>query len=203
MTRTHRLPTALLPVVGLLAGAGLGIAARLWMRMIATDPEFTWDGTVFIVLAFTVFGAAQGVAVAARRATDRRSIVTTARVFGFLGTLPLFMAAGGIMMPTVVCGGLARHRSDWPTWTRTVFVLLGSSSIAFVGLQLHDDWGWGWRWWAGMGGLFAVYGAVIAMERGSMPPQQDGWRLPGVVRVAAVVAGVLAMALPVVGAGLA
>ena len=202
MTRTHRLPTALLPVVGLLAGAGLGIAARLWMRMIATDPEFTWDGTVFIVLAFTVFGAAQGVAVAARRATDRRSIVTTARVFGFLGTLPLFMAAGGIMMPTVVCGGLARHRSDWPTWTRTVFVLLGSSSIAFVGLQLHDDWGWGWRWWAGMG-LFAVYGAVIAMERGSMPPQQDGWRLPGVVRVAAVVAGVLAMALPVVGAGLA
>jgi hypothetical protein len=55
----------------------------------------------------------------------------------------------------------------------------------------------------GMAGLLAVYGTVISLERGSMPPQQDGWRLPGVVRVAAVVVGVLAMLLPVVGAGLA
>jgi hypothetical protein len=107
------------------------------------------------------------------------------------------------MMPTVICGGLARHRTDWPTWTRTAFVVLGSTSIAFVGMQLRDDWGWGWRWWAGMAGLLAVYGAVISLERGSMPPQHDGWRVPGVVRIAAVVVGVLAMVLPVVGAGLA
>jgi hypothetical protein len=203
MTRTNRLPNILGPVVGLLVGAALGIAARAWMRLISTDPEFTLNGTMFIVLGFTVFGFAQGAAVSVRRATDRRWIVTAARAFGFLGTLPLFVAAGGIMMPTVICGGLARHRTDWPTWTRTVFVVLGSTSIAFVGLQLHDDWGWSWRWWAGMAGLLAVYGAVISLERGSMPPQQDGWRLPGVVRVAAVVAGVLAMVLPVVGSGLA
>jgi hypothetical protein len=203
MARAHHFPTALIPVVGLLAGAILGIAARAWMRMISTDPEFTWNGSVFIVLGFTVFGFAQGVAVAVRRATRRRWIVTTARAFGFIGTLPLFVAAGGIMFPTVIGGGLARHRTDWPTWTRVVFVVLGSTSLVFVGIQLHDDWGWAWRWWAGMAGLFAVYGAVISMERGSMPPQQDGWQLPGVVRVAMVAVGFLAMFLPIIGAGFA
>jgi hypothetical protein len=172
------------------------------MRMISTDPEFTWNGTVFIVLGFTVFGLAQGIAIAARRATQRRWVVTTARTFGFVGTLPLFVAAGGIMFPTVIGGGLARHRTDWPTWTRAAFVALGCTSIVFVAVQLHDDWGWGWRWWAGMAGLFAVYGAVISMERGSMPPQLDGWRIPGLVRIAAVVVGLVAMLLPVVGAGL-
>jgi hypothetical protein len=106
-------------------------------------------------------------------------------------------------MPTVIGGGLARHRHDWPTWTRVVFVVLGSTSIVFVGMQLHDDWGWAWRWWAGMAGLLAVYGAVIALERGSMPPQEDGWRMPGVVRVATMVVGFLAMFLPIVGAGFA
>ncbi|MBI4932643.1 MAG: hypothetical protein HY828_02120 [Actinobacteria bacterium] len=203
MDERRRFPTALIPIVCLVLGASLGIAARAWMRLISTDPEFTWNGTIFIVLGFTVFGFAQGVALAVRRATERRWIVTTARTFGFVGTLPLFVAAGGIMMPTVIFGGLARHRVDWPTWTRVVFVVLGSTSIMFVGLQLHDHWAWGWRWWAGMAGLFAVYGGVIALERGSMPPQRDGWQLPGVVRVATVVAAVLAMVLPIVGAGLA
>lgn len=203
MDGRRHFPTALFPVAGLVLGAGLGIAARAWMRLISTDPEFTWNGTVFIVLGFTVFGFAQGVAIAVRRATHRRWIVTTARTFGFVGTLPLFVAAGGIMMPTVVCGGLARHRTDWPTWTRWTFAVLGCTSIVFVGLQLHDDWAWGWRWWAGMAGLLAVYGSVIALERGSMPPQRDGWRLPGVVRVAVVAVAVLAVLLPMVGAGLA
>ncbi len=168
MHRSHRLPTALVPVVGLVVGAGLGIMARAWMRMISTDPEFTWNGTMFIVLGFTLFGFGQGSAVAIRRAAQRRWVVTAARTFAVLCTLPLFVAAGGIMMPTVIFGGLAWHRTDWPRWTRVVFVALGSTSIAFVGLQLHDHWGWQWRWWAGMAGLFAVYGSVISLEVGSM-----------------------------------
>jgi hypothetical protein len=189
--------------IGLLGGAALGIAARAWMRLIATEPEFTWNGTLFIVLGFTVFGFAQSVAIATRRASGRRWIVTTARVFALLCTLPLFLAAGGIMFPTVIAGGLARHRSDWPRWMRAVFGVLASTSIVFVGIQLHDDWGWGWHWWAGMAGLFAVYGVVITMERGDMPPQLDGWRVPGVVRVTMVVGGVLLALVPAVAAGFA
>ena len=203
MDERHRFPTALIPLVGLMLGACLGIVARAWMRMIATDPEFTWNGTMFIVLGFTAFGFAQGLAVAVRRATPRRWIVTAARAVAFAGTLPLFVAAGGMMMPTVVFGGLALHRTDWPRWTRRAFAALGSTSIVFVAVQLHSDWGWGWRWWAGMVGLATVYGIVIVMEWGTMRPQSDGWRMPGVVRVAVAVVGVVAVVLPVVGAGLA
>ena len=170
MHRSHRLPTALVPVLGLVAGAGLGIMARAWMRMISTDPEFTWSGTMFIVIGFTLFGLGQSTAIAARRATDRRSVTGATRAFAIVATLPLFMAAGGIMMPTVVFGGLARHRTTWPTWVRGILAALGASTILLVGVQLHDDWDWGWRWWAGMTGLLAVYGSVISLEAGSMGP---------------------------------
>lgn len=171
------------------------------MRMISTDPEFSWSGTIFIVIGFTIFGLTQGIAVAARRATGRRWVINVGRLFGAIGTLPLFVAAGGIMMPTVVFGGLARHRTDWPRWVRGVFVVVASSSILFVGIQLHDEWAWAWQWWAGMAGLLAVYGCVIEFERGTMPPHADGWRLPRVVRVGAAVGAVGLVALTAVGAG--
>ena len=44
---------------GLIGGCALGVFARLWMRLIAEDPDFTWNGTIFIVLAFTIFGVTQ------------------------------------------------------------------------------------------------------------------------------------------------
>lgn len=41
-----------------------------------------------------------------------------ARFAGIIGMLPLFVAAGGQMMPTVVFGGLAVWPTDWPTTGR-------------------------------------------------------------------------------------
>ena len=43
---------------GLFGGFSLGVIARLWMRWITTDPEFTWSGTLGIVIGFTLFGTA-------------------------------------------------------------------------------------------------------------------------------------------------
>ena len=80
--------------LGLFGGAALGIAARAWMRLIADDPEFTWDGTIFIVMAFTIFGFTQSIVAAARRRTRRRWTLTVARVIGTVGLLPLFVGAG-------------------------------------------------------------------------------------------------------------
>jgi len=45
--------------IGLFGGAALGVTARAWMRFIADHPEFTWTGTMFIVIGFTVFGSTQ------------------------------------------------------------------------------------------------------------------------------------------------
>jgi len=57
-----------------LGGAGLGfvwgIAARLWMRLISTNPEFSIAGTTAILVIATVFGAFVGFAFAARRRGD-------------------------------------------------------------------------------------------------------------------------------------
>ena len=65
--------TALRPAVwaAVLRGAGLGLVwgtvARLWMRLIATTPEFSLPGTAAILIITTVFGAWVGLAYAARR----------------------------------------------------------------------------------------------------------------------------------------
>ena len=95
-TRRKIWPTLAL---GLLGGLALGVVARFWMRLIADDPAVTWNGTVFIVVGFMTFGMAQSIAAVARQRATRRWTLTTARVFGGVGILPLFVAAGGVMAP--------------------------------------------------------------------------------------------------------
>lgn len=89
-----------LVALGALCGAAWGVAARVWMRIIATDPEFTWSGTLFIVAAATISGLGMGVVLASRR---RRS----ARVFGVVTILPLGVGAGMLMLPTIALGSAA------------------------------------------------------------------------------------------------
>lgn len=98
---------------GLLAGAALGVVARWWMRLLTDDPEFTWSGTLFIVGAFTVFGFGQGLALATRRSVSRRWPATTTRCLGALTSLPLFLGAGMVMLPTFALGALAWWRRRW------------------------------------------------------------------------------------------
>ena len=43
--------------IGLLVGAGWGVVARAWMRLISEHPEFTWSGTLYVVGAPAVIGA--------------------------------------------------------------------------------------------------------------------------------------------------
>jgi len=47
-------------LLGALCGAAWGVAARVWMRLITTTPEFTWSGTLSIVGATTVAGLGMG-----------------------------------------------------------------------------------------------------------------------------------------------
>ena len=103
--------------IGLVLGTTPGVNACEWMRIISGDPEFSCEGTLFILGIFTVSGFAQGTVIGVRHITSRQWIVTLVRVFGscvwfvclvrvfgFLGMLPLFFVAGAIMAPTVIFG---------------------------------------------------------------------------------------------------
>ncbi len=85
--------------IGLLGGCSLGIVARAWMRLIAEEPAFTWGGTIFIVLGFTIFGFTQAIVAIATRRRGRGWILTIARLLGTVGLMPLFVGAGAVDAP--------------------------------------------------------------------------------------------------------
>ena len=95
------------------------------MRFITTDPEFSWSGTLFIVGATTIAGTLTGLAYH-RWQLGRGSAW---RLLA-LSYLPLGAAAGSVMLPSFVIGGLAWGRSNWPRWLR-----LGLAAVA-VGFQV-------------------------------------------------------------------
>lgn len=95
--------TALLrgAAIGFALGAGWGVLARIWMRLISTEPEFSWVGTLSIIGLAAVLGAGVGLVDAARRA-GRTSWWTLAVVPGLL----LFMSPGMLLAPCFLLGGL-------------------------------------------------------------------------------------------------
>jgi hypothetical protein len=181
--------------LGTLGGCVLGIVARGWMRLISTDPEFSWSGTVFIVTGFTIFGFGQSIVAVTRSRSDRRSTLTVIRAIGLATMLPLFTAAGAVMLPTVVGGGLAAARSGWHAATRIVCLVLALGPVMFVGRELVDTFGWSLRSLCGVAVMIAIYATIIWATRFAFAAQHDGWRVPRRVRVAALVGVVSAGSL--------
>lgn len=194
--------TAMLVGGGALGGLVLGSLARAWMRLISDDPEFTWSGTIFIVSGFTFFGLTQSVAAAARRRSGRRWVVTITRLLGTLGMLPLFVAAGGMMMPTVVGAGLARARKDWPRPLRAVLVLVAAGPVGFVLFDLIDKFGYSLRTLVGFVLLVALYSVIVFATGATMRPLADGWRLSTRAKVLVTVGSCALFLVPVVLGGI-
>lgn len=151
--------------VGALGGATLGAAARAWMRVISTDPEFSWSGTMFIVIGFAIFGTGQAVSWLGRERATRRWVRRVARATGAVTILPLFMAAGGVMAPTVIGAGLAWSRTDWRRGWRALATLVAAAPVVLVTRDIVHDHGWSPRSLVGVLGLVAVYGAVVTAGR--------------------------------------
>ncbi len=141
-------------LTGMVLGFSWGVVIRLWMRYISTDPEFSWSGTGYIVGAATLVGTLLGVAV------YRRSLARGNwwRLNG-LSVLTLGMAAGAVMIPTVLVGGLAIGRRRWPTWLRVSLLVLafGVQVLFFAGA--NGDFPRG-RFATGM----AVYAVMLGLE---------------------------------------
>ena len=184
--------------IGLAAGVGWGVAARLWMRWVSTTPEFSWSGTIFIVGAFGVFGLFQANAWASRRRDRSRTFTTIARVFGWVGTMPLFFGAGAMMLPTVLFGSLARWRNGWPRPVRVVLTVLASVVPVLIIVGLVDDFGIAGGLSRGVA-MVGVYAVVVGALAATFRPRVDGWRLPRRVRAGAIVGGVVAVAAAAVG----
>jgi hypothetical protein len=111
--------------LGALGGFLWGVGMRAWMRFITFDPEFTWSGTLFIVGATTLAGTMTGLAYHRWRLGRGNRWRTLGLAF-----LPLGMAAGAVMVPSFVLGGLAWGRRPWHPWIR-----VGLAAIA-VGFQI-------------------------------------------------------------------
>lgn len=185
-------------LAGALAGTALGILARVWMRVISTDPGFTVAGTTFIAVGFTVFGLAQSLTALARRRHWRPAAARSMRVVGCVGMLPLFLAAGGVMAPTVIAGGLALWRSDWPRWVRLLLFLLAMAPVIFVSRQIVGDFGWDLRTIVGITGLLGVYVCIVCATRTTlMRPLR-----PGRLRWLALIVGAAVVLLAIAQVGI-
>ena len=193
-----------LPIVaiGVFGGLALGVIARAWMRLISEDPAFTWSGTLFIVLGFTLFGFTQSIVAAARRRATRRSRLTVLRVVGVAGMLPLFVAAGAVMFPTVIGGGLALARVEWRRFTRAVCVLAALAPVVFVGNDLVDSFGWSLRTLAGFIAMLAVYATIIMATRFTFARQDDGWRSRRSRTITIVIVVGLLLLIPLAAGGI-
>jgi hypothetical protein len=161
-----RVGYVLVPVF-LVLGLLLGASARAWMRVISTDPEFTMNGTLFIVLGFSFFAVMQSVAALAAQRPWRPWPRRGARCLGVVGLLPLFMAAGGTMAPAVVFAGLALWHPSWPTAVRWVLALIALANLVAVSQTITSDLGASWRSIVGICGLVIIYGCIVWAAAGT------------------------------------
>jgi hypothetical protein len=90
---------------GFALGVAWGLVARIWMRLISTDPEFSWSGTIAILVLAGIAGLSLGL-IHGSRAQGRSRWWLLAVVM----VLPLFASPGLPFLPAVFLGGLAFGR---------------------------------------------------------------------------------------------
>lgn len=181
----RHLPWPAVLLGGLLGGLAWGIFARVWMRFISTDPEFTWTGTLFIVVGFGIAGLGQSGAYLGRHAGLRRPRMTVLRVITFATLLPLGMAAGGPMLPAVVLLPLAIEHEEWSGRVRLALGAVALIPVIAVATILFDDLST-MRAGVGLVWFLAVYTGIIWAARFTLAPQLDGWRGSRVARIGGV-----------------
>jgi hypothetical protein len=110
------------------AGLGLGlvwgIAARVWMRLISTEPEFSWSGTGMILGATAIGGLVLGFLYGVRRAGRSRWWRLLAVVWLFI-----LAGAGTPFLPAFLLGGLIWRRRTWARVVGVAAILAGEAGL--------------------------------------------------------------------------
>lgn len=116
---------------GALLGLVVGVLARGWMRLVAEDPEFTWEGTLAILTMFTIFGLCTGF-VGAALARGHGWWWRVAAVPG----LGAFLAQGIVVLPLALLSA-ALFAPRGPAWLRWS---LAAAGVVFT-VVISDDQG--------------------------------------------------------------
>lgn len=181
---SERIKPALLIPSGVFVGLVLGVIARAWMRWISTDPEFSWAGTIGILVGFVVFFSVHATVLLGRRRGWSRRWLTVARVLAAIFSLGIFSAAGAAMLPTVLTASLGLARIDWPRFVRRLLIVLSLIIPFFLVRDIGSDFGWN-PVTAGRIILYVlIYHVIISVARITAAPQGDSWRMNRKVRVA-------------------
>jgi len=160
---------------GPIAGLAVGVVARAWMRWITVDPEFSWTGTIGIVVVFVVFFSAQaGARVARVRVRSPRRVTGVRAVAGVL-SLGLFGAAGAVMFPTVLFGSLALWRSGFHRLVRSLLVIAALPAPIYVTSTIASDHGWSPATIGRIMVFVAIYAAVIVATRPTVEAVKAWW----------------------------
>jgi hypothetical protein len=127
----------------LAVGAGLGlawgIAARIWMRLISTNPELSVSGTAFILGVPTVFGTCAGLAYVARRGGWARWAHYLCRGLVVLTFIPFGFAGGAPLMLTVLLATVGLTQTGWPRFVRAIPLLLAVAGVVLVSWEIVTD----------------------------------------------------------------
>jgi hypothetical protein len=189
-------------VAGLVLGAVVGVTARAWMRLVSSDPELSWSGTILIVVVFALAGFGQGLALAVRQRRWTWWHQFPVRIVAGFGALLLGGGAGIVMLPAIVGGSLAVARHDWGRGARRV-----AGGVAVVNALA--------MWWllgselailpraVGWLAMLPLYAAIIGGVSLNLRPLAGGPRRSRTLALGAAVAGVLAsgvLVLSMVGA---
>ena len=121
----NRSPVWAVVLSGTALGLIWGVAARIWMRLISTQPDFSLAGTAAILLITTLFGTFVGLAFAARQHGWRRWRHYVPRGLVVTFFLPFGIAGGMPLMLTVLVATLAlTHTAMVGAWVLALLVLL-------------------------------------------------------------------------------
>jgi hypothetical protein len=182
-----RTPSIVVLPASFLTGAVLGIVARIWMSFITTHREFSWEGTLVIVIGFGVMFLGQAGVYLGRRSGVRPSGFVALRVLAIVTLVPLAFGAGGIAFPIIVFAPLAIIRTGWNRWLRLLLGVLALIPGVFVAFTLFSDLSL-IRATIGVGWFALIYAVLVWAASFSFAPRHDS-RFTHVVRDGSAHAG--------------
>ncbi|GAA1682424.1 hypothetical protein GCM10009745_28390 [Kribbella yunnanensis] len=133
---------------GFALGLAWGAAARVWMRLISTDPEFSWSGTGFILGSTALCGLTFGVLYGVRSAGRSRWW----RLLALVCVVDL-AGPGMVFIPALLLGGLLWFGR---LWSRSAGVLgIAGGVLLFWWISRQDPSG---------AGLVTTYGGFLLLS---------------------------------------
>jgi hypothetical protein len=153
-------------VIGLI----IGIVARAWMRWVSTDPEFSWSGSIFIVGVFTIFFTAQSIVLVLRSSTSSRAKSRVIRAGGLIFTLPLFLGAGGMMLPSVAVASIALWGGIQKKRGRIFLLALSVIVPLIISKDVIRDFGWTFATLGRILLFLLIYASVIFATSPTVSP---------------------------------